>query len=281
MAKSMLRQGVQKMRSLRPRHIRKEALRPFALELLAGDAGERERLLRVLIPDSLAGEPRARALGHILSASPSAGVAHAARPLLRVRTPHARHQGPAAVVDLTDPAPGLHQLLTLFPEYRLALGRAFPVLRDLLAPRLIQAVAGRNAAVAAVSAIPEVVPNPLSLVLALGEMGSDTVIITVNQIALGFELAALHGHDVGWRQQSGMVAGLIAGGLGWRTLARELVGLLPAGFGLAAKSVLAYSGTVAVGNALWRVSALPPAPTLPQMDISSTQRPLARRRQTA
>src|SRR6185437_7092268 len=91
-------------------------------------------------------------------------------------------------------------------------------------------------------------------IVALGEMGSDTVLITANQIGLCFHLAALRGERVGWSVQAGRVGGIVLGALGWRTLARELVGMVPAGIGLAAKAGLAYSGTMAVGAALWKAS---------------------------
>jgi hypothetical protein len=183
------------------------------------------------------------------------------------------------VIDPAAPEMGLRALLRAHAGLRLALARAFPPLRELLARELIRAVAARNAAVAAISALPEVIPTPLSLIMALGEMGSDTVIITGNQLGLAFELAALRGEPVGWRAQARPVLSVLLGGLGWRMLARELVGMIPAGVGLTAKAGIAYSGTIAVGTALWK---LPVASTHPPVEVSSTRRSLlARRRQTA
>ncbi len=242
-----VKQSLKKARSLKPSRIRQDAERRFRLQLLSGHEAEREALSRLFVPDGLSGPERERAVAHFhASDDPPAEV--------RVCGPSAP-VADVVVVHPDDPEPGLRALLAAHPRYRLALGRTYPALRELLAMDLIRSVAVRNASLAAISALPEVFPNPLSLVLALGEMGSDTVLLTANQIGLAFELAALRGEPVGWRAQSGRVAAIVAGGLGWRALARELVGLIPAGFGLAAKSGIAYSGTWSVGMALWRSSA--------------------------
>ncbi|HUX66871.1 MAG TPA: hypothetical protein VMV31_05240 [Terriglobales bacterium] len=246
-----IQQSLKRARALRPSTIRQQAHRPFRLELLAADGDDHQALCRVFIPDGLAGPARAQALAHLASSAAPDPAA------LRVRSPRVAAPALATLVavDGRDPEPGLLALLRACPEHRLALARVFPPFRPLLARELIHAVAARNAAIAAVSALPDVIPTPLSLALALGEMGSDTVLLTANQIGLCFQLAALRDHDVGWRAQLGPIAGILAGSLGWRTLARELVGLIPAGVGLAAKSAIAYSGTVAVGRTLCRVAA--------------------------
>lgn len=240
-----LKQSLRKARALRPARIRQEAWRPFRLRLVAADADDHQTLCRVFIPDHLEMHERARALAHVGGSEDVAEV--------QVQSLLAPVGAAPVAVDWQNPEPGLRALLLAYPQHRLALARVFPPLRHLLARQLIQMVAARNAALAAISALPEVIPTPLSLVMALGEMGSDTVLLTANQIGLCFQLAALRGEEVGWRAQFGPVAGIVAGGLGWRALARELVGLIPAGFGLAAKSAIAYSGTVAVGETLYRM----------------------------
>lgn len=259
-AMGQLRQAMQRVRTLRPSRIRAEAARPFSLDLIATDAADRAALARIFVPDALAGEDRVRALD-CLEAAP-----RRRHPVIPVRSPRA--VAAAVALDWTDPHPGLLALLRAHPSYRLALARAFPPVRAVLGRELIQATAARNAAIAAITALPDVIPTPLSLVLALGEMGSDTVLLTANQIGLCFELAAMQGQRAGWSNQAGAIAGIVAAAFGWRTLARELVGLIPAGIGLAAKSGIAYSGTLAVGAALLRRS-----------EPSTTA--LARRRQSA
>ncbi|MGH9475145.1 MAG: hypothetical protein ACRD1C_02310 [Terriglobales bacterium] len=231
---------------MKPSRIRQDAERPFRLELQGAGAAEHDALIRVFVPDELRGHERDRALEHM--------AAHGTVADVRVCGP--RVPGGAGVrVDPANPDSGFRELLRSYPRFRLALARTFPPFRELLAHDLIQAVAARNAALAAISALPEVIPNPLSLLLALGEMGSDSVLLTANQVVLAFELAALRGQEVGWRAQSGQIGAILVGALGWRALARELVGLIPAGYGLAAKSGIAYSGTLAVGTALWHYHA--------------------------
>ena len=265
--KAVLKQSMARLRSIRPSQIRRDAQRPFHLVLIANGLADREALRRVFLPEQLSPEDHRLALAHLAD-----GHAVAGQPL-QVCTPAAA-DACYVVIDPSHPAPGFVALLRAYPEYGLALGRSFPPLREPLAQELIRAVAARNAAVAAVSALPEVIPTPLSILLALGEMGSDTVLITANQMLLAFELAALCGAEVGWRAQSRSLAAVAAGGLGWRTLAREIVGLIPAGVGLAAKAGIAYSGTVAVGAALWRTAQ-------PRRAQSPVDAFLATRRQTA
>lgn len=266
---SALKQSLRRARALRPSRIRQDALRPFQLELIAADGADHEALSRVFIPDTLAGPRRAQAIAHLAGEN-------ALPTLVRVRSPRVTGlaMAPVVAVDWRDPEPGLDALLRACPQHRLALARVFPPLRPLLARELIHAVAARNAALAAISALPEVIPTPLSLALAWGEMGSDTVLLTANQIGLCFELAALRDQEVSWRAQLGPIAGILASSLGWRTLARELVGLIPAGFGLAAKSAIAYSGTVAVGRTLWHGP-------LASTTIPAVPRPLPAARQLA
>ncbi|MGH9413361.1 MAG: hypothetical protein ACRD0Y_06430 [Terriglobales bacterium] len=263
------KQSLRKARSLKPSRVRQDARRPFRIELRAADAREREALCRVLIPDEVVGRERTRASEHLCLP----GGVHAD---IVVCTPLVQAEG--VVVDPAHPEIGLRNLLRAYPRYRLALGRIFSPIRQILARDLIQAVASRNAAIAAISALPEVIPNPLSLILALGEMGSDTVLITANQIGLAFELAALHGESVGWRAQSGRIGLVLAAAFGWRTLARALLGLIPAGYGLAAKTGVAYSGSLAVGSALWKYErpSLAPASRRPE-PIKRTQAALNQR----
>lgn len=282
-----LKQSVSKLRAMRPSQIRKEAQREFRLVLIASDELDREALSRALLPDGTSPEQRRRALGFI-STEAAAGAAHVTVCSARA----AGAQPPPSdyvVIDPDAPEPGLLALLRAHAGLRLALARTFPVLRELLARELIRAVAARNAAVAAISALPEVIPTPLSLVLALGEMGSDSILITGNQIALAFELAALRGEAVGWRAQSRPVLSIMVGALGWRALARGLVGLVPAGIGLSAKAAIAYSGTMAVGTALWKLPAtnqrrMPKPSTRVSTSVATpvpATIPLARRRHSA
>jgi hypothetical protein len=57
---------------------------------------------------------------------------------------------------------------------------------------------------------------------------------------------------VGYREQKGEIATMVAGAFGWRALARELVGKIPMGGGLLPKAAIAYAGTRVAGMSLER-----------------------------
>lgn len=254
----IIKQGVRQGRKVRASHVRQQTEQPFHLLLVGVDEADRAALVRFFVPETLTRKQREQALRHI-TASPGEA---AEGPEIAIFTPAAAHQpsllhwlrtGPMIVLDPENPQPGLEQLLKECAHLRLALGHAFPGLRDLIARMLIRACALRNASVAALSALPEVVPSPVSLVWAFGEMASDTVLLTANQIRLAFELAAIEGHDVGWLAQRGQVLSIIAGAFGWRALARQVVSFIPGGVGMATKAGIAYSGTWTIGISLWRM----------------------------
>ena len=265
----IIKQGVRHGRKIRAAQVRQQAEQSFHLLLVGVDEADRAALARFFVPENLTRKQRDQALRHI-AGSPGEAAEGAA---ITVFTPAAAHQptlvqqmrtGPMIVLDPENPQPGLDQLLKECTHLRLALGQAFPGLRDFIARMLIRACALRNASVAAISALPEVVPSPVSVVWALGEMASDTVLLTANQIRLAFELAALDGHEVGWLAQRGQVLSIVAGAFGWRALARQVVSFIPGGVGVATKAGIAYSGTWTVGVSLWRMHRRRPRPVSEQ-----------------
>jgi hypothetical protein len=90
----------------------------------------------------------------------------------------------------------------------------------------------------------------------VGEFSSDTAFLTMNQIRMAFQLAAVSDRPIGYREQKSEVASIIAGAFGWRALARELVGKVPFGGGLIPKAGIAYAATFAVGLSLERLYRL-------------------------
>ncbi len=101
------------------------------------------------------------------------------------------------------------------------------------------------------TALPDVIPF-LSLPWVAGEFASDTAVLTANQIRMTFLLGAASDRAVGYREQKGEIASIIAGAFGWRSLARELAGRIPLGGGLIPKAAIAYAGTWVVGISLER-----------------------------
>lgn len=242
-------------RRMQPGRIAKAALRPFRLLLIAASQTEQEAWARFLIPEILPAPEREQALQRlepILAGDPGLDAARQ-RTDAAIVTPAARAQGCdwAVVLDIERPGAGIEELLRRHGHLLLALGRRFPPLRAAAARGLIQSTAMRNAGIAALTAVPEVVPTPLGVAWAIGEFASDSVLLTANQVRLAMELAALYGAPVGWGAQSPAILAVLGGAFGWRAAARAVVALIPAGVGLAAKSGIAYGGTMTVGGWLW------------------------------
>lgn len=259
----LAKQSVKQARRIKPRRIAKMAEQKFSLLVIGADAEDRDALVSFFVPLELAGAERDHALACVQAALADDVRLEEYRSSadIVVFTPRARatangQHGEGPTLDPADAYAGAMELLRRYPNFLLALARRFPRLRGAAATALIQAAAMRNAAVAALSAIPEVVPSPVGLVWAVGEFASDTVVLTSNQIRLALQLAAIQGEAVGWLDQSSDILFILVGAFGWRALARSLVALVPGGAGLVAKSGIAYGGTVAVGRFLWR-RALP------------------------
>ncbi len=113
-----------------------------------------------------------------------------------------------------------------------------------------------NALFCLATALPDIVPSLASVPWAIGEFGSDTAFLTMNQIRMAFHLAAASDRPVGYREQKSEVASVVAGAFGWRALAREFVGKVPFCCGLIPKAGIAWAATFAVGLSLERLYRL-------------------------
>jgi uncharacterized protein (DUF697 family) len=136
-------------------------------------------------------------------------------------------------------------LLGLFSDdRRVALARALPALRAPLFQMLTQETAQANAGFALTTGLAETVPV-LSAPVLLG----DLVVLTKNQILLGYRIVLAAGRDDAPRKLVAEVLAVLGGGLLLRQIARELVGIVPV-VGLPLKVAVAYSGTWAIGKAM-------------------------------
>jgi len=129
-------------------------------------------------------------------------------------------------------------------DERLALGRQLPPIRPALFQILIQETAQANASFALTTGLAETVPV-LSAPLNLG----DVVILTKNQLLLGYRIALGAGRDGEPRAMIAEIVGVLGGGVLFRQIAREMIGLIPVA-GIPLKVAVAYSGTWAIGRAL-------------------------------
>lgn len=127
---------------------------------------------------------------------------------------------------------------------RYALGLQFPPLRDQVLDGLIEETARANAGYAFTTGLAEVVPV-LTAPMNLGDM----VILTKNQLLMGYRIVLIAGRDGDPRSMIGEILGVLGGGLLFRQAARQLVGLIPV-WGVLPKVAIAYGGTWAIGRAL-------------------------------
>ena len=136
-------------------------------------------------------------------------------------------------------------LLSLIPDdRRLALGRQLPSLRPALFDSLIQETAQANASFAFTTGLAETMPV-LTAPLNIG----DIVVLTKNQLMLGYRIVLASGRSGEPRKLIGEIIGVLGGGLLFRQIARQLVGLIPVA-GLVPKVAIAYTGTWAIGRAI-------------------------------
>jgi uncharacterized protein (DUF697 family) len=129
-------------------------------------------------------------------------------------------------------------------DRRLALARQLPPLRQHVFQALIQETAQANASFALTTGLAQTVPV-LTAPLNLG----DIVVLTKNQLLLGYRIVLAAGRTGDPRSLIGEIIAVLGSGLLFRQAARQLVGLIPV-VGLVPKVAIAYSGTWAVGKAL-------------------------------
>lgn len=247
---SILTQVRQAISHLNPSEVRDSANRPFRIGLFA----ERDSFFRsfeeFLLPKTLSVEKRRAAAQHCFRAS--------------------HHQGPYDIeifelgmprseagfyFDPERPELMVRAILAKHDDLGLALARHFPAFRAEVARKSIHTVARENALFSVATALPNVAPL-LGLGWAVGEFASDTAVLTANQIRLAFLLAAASDRPVGYGDQKGEIASIIAGAFGWRAIARELVGKIPLGGGLIPKAAIAYAGTFVMGQSFERLYRL-------------------------
>jgi len=158
-------------------------------------------------------------------------------------------------LDLDAPEDCVRRIVRRREDLMLPLARRLPPCRKAVAHHVIRTVAKENALFSLMTALPDVVPG-LGLGWAVGEFSSDAAFLTMNQIRMGFLLAAASDRKIGYREQRGEIASIAAGAFGWRALARELVGKVPFGGGLIPKAAIAWAGTFVVGMSLERLYRL-------------------------
>ena len=139
-------------------------------------------------------------------------------------------------------------LIELLPmDERLAYAHQLSAFRRPYFDLTIDETSRANATYAFTTGLAEVVPV-LTIPLNLG----DIVILTKNQLLMGYRLVLAAGRDGDPRKLMAELLGVLGGGFLFRQVARQLVGLIPI-VGLLPKVAIAYGGTWAIGRAvtLW------------------------------
>jgi uncharacterized protein (DUF697 family) len=137
----------------------------------------------------------------------------------------------AHVASLADERAVLAAVARTLGDQSIAAGRRYPQVREAVADMLV----GRAARQAGAVGVAAVVP------------GSDLPVITLVQVRLVAQLAALHGRPLDMRR--GLeIGGVLVGAFGWRAIARRAAaGRNVAGF--AVRGGVAYTATRAIGEA--------------------------------
>jgi uncharacterized protein (DUF697 family) len=128
----------------------------------------------------------------------------------------------------------------------LALARFLPAFRETISRALIEDVALANAAYSLGTGILEI--NPIT---GLPLTVADTIVLTKNQGILAYKIALAMGMPADFMSVMPQLAGVVGGGFLLRQAARGLIGLVP-GLGILPKVAIAFAGTFAVGEAVYR-----------------------------
>lgn len=226
--------------SLSPEEVRHEAERPIAISLNAANPEAAWAMEAFFCPPSLSAAKRQRVLDILHSRrAPDIEIYDANMPC---------PQG-GFVFEVERPELCVRTILKRRPELALPLARFLPPFRDPVVKNIIRTVARENTLFSVATAVPDIVPL-LSLPWALGEFASDTAFLTMNQVRMAFLVAAASDHPIGYSEQRGELASILAGAFGFRAIARQVIAKIPLGGGLIGKAAVAYAGTRVVGLSL-------------------------------
>jgi uncharacterized protein (DUF697 family) len=176
------------------------------------------------------------------------------------RVPPLRHQWlPASMIvlngggpngDLIDNHDATRQLVNAIRGLKaineLALARHLPAFRESVSRALVDDTAVANAVYSFGSGILETNPVadvPLNM--------ADIVVLTKNQALMAYKIALAMGLSAEFKQIMPQMATVVGSGFLLRQTARGLIGLIP-GFGLIPKVAIAFAGTYATGEVIYR-----------------------------
>jgi uncharacterized protein (DUF697 family) len=143
--------------------------------------------------------------------------------------------------------PLLKEMVKGLGGYDISAARKMPLLRDLVASRVIARSARQNLMIAMASALPNTLPWVGPIVGLLG-VTAEIIFLTSNQLRMVLQIASIYDQEMNVSERLKELLPVIGGAFGWRALSRELVGFVPA-IGPAVKGAIAFAATRATGEA--------------------------------
>ena len=137
-------------------------------------------------------------------------------------------------------------LMRIYKGREIVLARHLPMLREPVSRKLIEDTCFINAAYCLASGLAE-----MNILLTVPFNVADMVVLTKNQGLMAYKLALAFDLPSNWRQTIPKLTTVVGTGFLWRTIARQLVGLVPV-IGVVPKVAVAYAGTYAIGQAIYR-----------------------------
>jgi len=137
-------------------------------------------------------------------------------------------------------------MMHIYKGRELVLARHLPMFREPVSLKLIEDTSFINAAYSLASGLAEV-----NILLTVPFNVADMVVLTKNQALMAYKIALAFDLPSDWRQTIPKLTTVVGTGFLWRTIARELVGLVPV-IGVVPKVAVAYAGTYAIGQAIYR-----------------------------
>jgi len=242
------------VQTVSPRTVEEEALTAFKLAIV-GLPEDRARLREELLTDKATEEEREESSLYLREFD-DAPEADAARSFAFILYAPSEPDEPiGARGENSVPMIGnlnqiVEKMMETNPKLTVALARRFPKFRVPACNKIIRETSKVNAGLALISGLPGILP--ITAIFLPVSSVADVILLTKNQIVMIMRLAAAHGRKPAYTKQVKELIGAVGTALGWRTLAREVAGLVPAGIGVALKTTIAYSGTMAAGKAaLW------------------------------
>ena len=215
----MIKQLRRALSNLRPEEVRQTADRQLAIGLVSTSTAGYNEMENFLAPRDMTRERRAEVLS-LLHRAGDPGIP------ARFDLVLYEHQLPRAENAFTfyghDPVRTVKEILAQRGELGLPLARHFSPFRRPVVNEVMFSVSKENALFSLATALPNIVPNLVELPWAIGEFASDTAFLTMNQIRMGFLIAAASDSEIGYRAQKAEIVSIITGAFGFRAIAREL-----------------------------------------------------------